>query len=150
MSAELYALGGVVVGVFLNVFSTRVAVRDQWLLDNRKQECRELLTALSSASIALAFWHNDLEVKALSTPQGIAYGTIVTDFHQADRALKSIIGGRLFIANEVRKARITKRWNAVVSDQAKRTDFAKQTREIELISKDIIHSAPEQDENWWE
>jgi hypothetical protein len=150
MSSELYALGGVVVGVFLNHFSMRFAVRGQWFADNRKLECRELLTALSSASIALAFWYNDLEQKMLATPQGSAYGTIVTDFAQADRILKLTIGDRLFIAKEVRRTQIKKRWDAVVSDQSKKTDFAKQTREIELIANDIILMAATEDQNWWE
>jgi hypothetical protein len=60
----------------------------------------------------------------LATPQGTSYGTIVTDFSQADRILKLIIGDRLFIAKEVRRAQIKTRWNAVVSDQSKKTDFA--------------------------
>ena len=53
VQAGLFTLIGVIVGALLTYFLTRQIQREQWLKDNRKEEFRELIGALTDAALAL-------------------------------------------------------------------------------------------------
>ena len=47
MESSLIGLGGAVIGILLGHFLTRSSQHRQWLRDNRKQEFKEVVTAIS-------------------------------------------------------------------------------------------------------
>lgn len=90
-------LGGVILGQQL----TRSWQREQWLSDNRKQECSDLLTALTNSYLTLLKYHREL------LPQTPEIDTVIS---QSDIEITRILHDRIFIAEEVARERLGKRW----------------------------------------
>lgn len=93
-------LGGILVGHFL----TRSWQREQWLLDCRKEEFRELLTALA---------------RSYSAIQRITvFGTPVEDDGSAIQAAESdamtTIRDRIYTSFEVQELNVESRWDKIV------------------------------------
>ena len=93
---------GTLGGVFLGQYYGGKSQREQWLRDNKKEECRELLTALSSASIALAYWYGAIDdIRGQITVLG-NIEIRKQEYVKANTLLQMILIDRLFISKEVR------------------------------------------------
>lgn len=94
------ALGGIVVGHFL----TRSGQHEQWVRDNRKQEFRELLTSLSAAYLHIVQYGSGDDRSDSSDLR----------FHPVRNEAFRALHDRIFIAQEIRKAEIFRKWLRLV------------------------------------
>jgi len=90
-------LGGIVVGHLL----TRSWQRKQWVLDCRKEEFREVVLAISSATIELTIYIHSLGSR-LPQPE-----SLYLDAHRV--AAKTLVS-RIYIASEIKELEIAARY----------------------------------------
>jgi hypothetical protein len=97
--AAACGVGGVLIGHYL----TRSWQREQWLLDRRKEEYRELISALSTV---------------FTNMQRFGTGVGDRDFNirlaQVNADSYRVIRDRIFIADEIAKAQIMERWYSIL------------------------------------
>lgn len=132
--AVLGTLGGVIIGQTM----TRDAQRKQWLRDNIRQECQELLGQLSVSFFALIDWtrslrylstgDNDNDQTAASSRN---YDASVLDLHRN-------LGSRLLIANEIKNVQISQRWSEAVKNYLFDYDDIKLNSAYESMVDDIV------------
>jgi len=92
----IWAAIGPLIGIALGHSLNRSSQHEQWLRDNRKQEYRDLLTSLTTAYLHLVHnWSGGNEEPV----------------NEASRVLHD----RIFIAQEIRSARIMEEWGAIVT-----------------------------------
>ena len=97
--AAAFGVGGVLMGHYL----TRSWQREQWLLDRRKEEYRELICALSTVFTNMQ-----------------RFGTSIGDrdfnirLAQTNADSYRVIRDRIFIADEIAKAHIMERWYSIL------------------------------------
>ena len=90
-------LAGIVIGHFL----TRSWQREQWIMDNRRDEWRELMKALSKAYMAVGEWKPApimFEGDDLLNRMAISTEYLVT------------VSDRLFIAKEMKELHLSRLW----------------------------------------
>jgi hypothetical protein len=107
-SRDIWSVAGPLVGVLIGAYVANRNQRKHWIADNKKQEYRELLTALTRAFGAM------LELRgagmiALGPEDQRAYGAMETQALQ-------IIRDRLFIADEVTQMDLLNRWADATKD----------------------------------
>lgn len=122
-------LGGIVVGHVL----TRSWQRKQWILDNRKEEFRELLTALAESLRIQMTKHagallNASEQKALIDAQAMVMRTI---------------RDRIFIANDVERLNIENVWSAAVMSHHRTLDITPLAYTYRSIRDEVVKAATE-------
>ena len=97
-------------GVYLTQRFSRQVNREHWLLDNKKQEYRELLTALTQAFSAVVELYSALIAHTIvvQTPaQEAEYDEIMT-------TAMVVVSDRLFIRREMKQINLAKRWQDLV------------------------------------
>ena len=103
MESSLIGLGGALIGILLGHFLTRSSQHKQWLRDNRKQEYRELLSAISEAFL-LVYKYGP-------------YGK--SDNYQLVQSMKhesfKVLHDRIFIAEELKSAGILGKWTNIIN-----------------------------------
>lgn len=126
-----WASVGPLVGVIIGAMLTRAWDRRKWINENRKQEYRELLTTLTSASTALI---DDAQVGVHSPAEQIA---------ARDEYLKSVrvLQDRIFIANEISKMNLFDRWGTAMKDLQETRDFHKFEDSFEIMKNEIVKQA---------
>jgi hypothetical protein len=112
-------------GVYLGQRSTRRLQHEQWLLDHRRAECKELLEALTAAYL-VADKHSMMRA---SNPA------------EAQEALYRIVHNRLFIAKELREENFWSRWKASTSDLMTSAGYARFTSEYAALTDFMIKLA---------
>ena len=144
------ALGGIVAGHYLS----RSWQHEQWILDNRKQESRELLTALANVFPAFTRWARDRNpimgrFKDHSQSKGIEdeYNVATVLFH-------ATLNDRLFIAEDVKKLDLKRRWNEASSAYKDGFDETRLKTEVEAMSASIVSMALKKElsswARWWQ
>jgi len=117
---------GPLLGVLIGAYLTKSSDRKKWLNENRKQECQELLGAITACA-----------VKLLSDfPQGYAieeYGGYLKTIE--------VFHTRIFIAEEVEKEKLEERWTSAVDDFGTNWTKAKFDTALEEIRGKIIRIA---------
>ena len=105
---------------------------EQWLLDNRKQECRELLSSLATTFLVM-LRHRETEMPHSPEVQNML----------SDSRLESarMLHDRIFIRGDLAKARILKRWAEAMSRYDRDRDDSKFTTEFGGIQNDLIDIA---------
>jgi hypothetical protein len=147
--AAAVGITGAFGGVFAGQWMSRSSQRIQWVLDNRKQECRELLTALSVCYDSL------LKVKS-TRYMGFASDTLQVDvdseryYKKTEDDLKRIIGDRLFIAADVENVQIRSKWIVAAKTFQKDWRESPVTREFEALRSAIVRMATETQMTWWQ
>jgi hypothetical protein len=143
---SIWAGVGPLVGLLTGTFLQMRIARNQWLRDNRKQECRELMGALSAASVALGYWY--LGVSQLQSRFGVvdehlnqAVAERLKHYIDLNTTLQMLFVDRLFIYEEVRDAEIRDRWNAIVDEHGKTMDYAQLKVDTEAICSVIRNMA---------
>jgi len=133
-----FGIGGVVLGHYL----TRSWQRDQWRLDRRREEYRELISALSETFTSMQ-------------RSGVYMG-------DADRALKleiikansyRVIRDRILIAQDLRDADILNRWasafHPVDNFSHGKEHWAQFATEYSAIMETLVKMALTPSPNWW-
>jgi len=93
----IWAAVGPLVGIRYGQELAKRWQQEQWVRENRKQECRELLDVL--------YQHAAANLGAASDPAGL----ISIAFHKT-------IKSRIFIAGDLAKSKFEERWYALLSD----------------------------------
>jgi hypothetical protein len=116
MEAGLFTLGGVVIGALLTFQLTRSWQREQWLLDNRRQEYRELLSSITGAYIAIAHIAETGAVGRTASPEIelIAERAAIESF----RTLRD----RILIAEEIEFANSLEEWDTAIQNYRRTHD----------------------------
>jgi len=103
---SVWAIVGPLVGILLGSWLTTRNQRRQWLLDNKRSEYRELLTTIADAgSKLLVFWGRNPVV---------ASGEEQFMIGETARQSVDVIYNRLFIADEVKRLDVLKRWEDAI------------------------------------
>ena len=107
-----FLIVGTVLGAFLTQHLGKSARREEWLRDTRKQEYKEVLTALSTAY---------LELVRYGTPGTVVVvpGEIERRISDLEAATYRVLHDRIFIARELESEDISKRWTEAVENFAR-------------------------------
>ncbi len=120
-------LGGITVGHFL----TQSSQRKQWILDRRKEEWSELLTALAE-SLRMA----------LKRYQGrVLSGEEEYRIVEAQSNCFRVIRDRIFIAADVKNLNLENRWSAAVMHHSENLDARKLGAAYDAIRNEIVEAA---------
>jgi hypothetical protein len=92
---------GPLIGVLVGAYLAKSSDRKKWLSENRKQECQELLGAITACAVKIL---SDFGL-AQDIEQYAAYLKTIEVFHT-----------RIFIAEEVEKEKLEERWAAAVHE----------------------------------
>lgn len=139
MQADTATLIVAVAGISGTLASGVIAARmarqsqlEQWLLDNRKQECRELLSSLATTFLIM-LRHREPEMPHSAEVQAML----------SDARLEStrMLHDRIFIRGDLEKARILKRWAEAMSRYAREHDDSRFTADFGGIQNDLIEIA---------
>jgi hypothetical protein len=137
------AVWGVVaplVGIFLGNYLTKSWQREQWLKDCRKEECRELLTALAKAHMKLAFLK--LQESQL-TPE--VHAQIIEAMESASITLHD----RIYIAEDVKQKKLYGLWNTATRKFQENHDQASFSEVYAQISGLIVSIATRDNPTWF-
>ena len=124
---------GPMVGVLVGAWLARSWDKQKWLNDNRKEECRELLTAVTDAVTAIL----DRDIAT----SGVSYATKQARANDAFLISLKIFQDRIFIARDIEGAKLFDIWPVAVNrynSSANRHDF---DDSFEAIKKKIVQIA---------
>jgi hypothetical protein len=127
----VWASVGPLVGVLTGALLARSWDRRKWTNENRKQEYRELLTALTSACTAL-----------IENAQAVVQSSAEQIFAK-DEYLESlrVLQDRIFIADEIHKMNLFDRWGTAMKDLQETRNFHKFEDAFEVMRKGIVKQA---------
>lgn len=116
---------GPLVGVLIGAWLTRSGDREKWERENRKEECRELITAISHAAT--------LQIN-------LGNGTSERQAYEAYLDSIKTIHDRIFIAEAIEQRDILNLWAHSVHDFGKKKiDAATFSDRVEKIRKTIVN-----------
>jgi hypothetical protein len=117
---------GPLLGVLVGAYLAKSSDRKKWLSENRKQECQELLGAITACAVKLLsdFPHG------YAVEEYAGYLKTIEVFHT-----------RIFIAEEVEKEKLEERWTSAVGDFGTDWTKAKFDTALEEIRGKIIRIA---------
>ena len=134
-----FLIAGILLGAFVTHTLSKSARHEEWLRDARRQEYKEVLTALSTAY---------LELIRFGTPGTVIPGEIERRISDLEAETYRVLQDRILIANELESKDIPRLWTEAVENFARsRTEgyerrFAeryKRIREtlVELATKSV-------------
>jgi hypothetical protein len=128
-------IGGTLGGIVLGQYLTRSWQREQWFLDRRKEEFRELLSALTRSYSTITQLTPSL--KSLSERQQQA-------MDEAEATALAVVQDRIFIAMDVQELNVLQRWKGVVTSAKKPRVADDSERRFHELNTDIIVAALKQ------
>jgi hypothetical protein len=127
----VWAAIGPLIGIYLGHFLSRSWQQKQWLLDRRKEEWRELLTALAeSLRVSLKFY-----------PARVLSGEEERQIVEAQSNSFRTIRDRIFIASDVQRLNIENRWSAAVQHHSQTMDAKKLGNAYTELRDEIVRAA---------
>jgi hypothetical protein len=127
------ALGPLVsglVGVLVGAFITGRRQRRDWLANSKKEEYRELLSALSKG------YHSNLLLRT-SVRDAEEHGQLIEDTAYVTEVIQS----RIFIADKIGKLKVSLHWGILVSALEKTRDTAAFRNGIATMTREIQETA---------
>jgi hypothetical protein len=122
---------GTAVGALLGHYLSKTWQREQWILDNRKQEYRELLSAISHSVVTL-----------IARDRGVVdKGALRVYLEDLSTEVYRMLGDRIFIADDLAREHIREKWMAAVrafTEDCKMDEFALRVYEIK---EQLVHLA---------
>lgn len=131
LGGVLGIIGGVTAQTLQSLFTTG-RERKRWAADSRKEEYRELLKTLTETATFL------MEYKGTSAGNTEEYHK---RFRQVYGNALRVIADRIFIANEIKNARIYDQWSTALVALDKTSDIHAFSGAFDKISNDIIKLA---------
>ena len=131
---SLWAAVGPVVGILVGAYLTKQWQREQWLADNRKEECRELLSAIARSSDAL------LEARSQVEQQSVTKNDALKVSWAEDRKCMILFQDRIFTAKRLNEHKIFTTWHKAgmeflkYGDRTKLVQYSKISTPPSLIS----------------
>ena len=129
----VWAVGGPLLGVLVGAYIASRNQKKQWLLDNKRAEYRELLAALADAGSTFIVHYTIFGGEA-TQQQKLATG-------ETSRKTVDVIYNRLFIAREIQKLDILKRWEKAISALQRSNDMETFGKGIDAIMNDVRAAA---------
>lgn len=129
---EIWGYIGPLVGLYAGSLLTKSAQRKQWLLDRRKEEYRELLSAMTHATIELQTF---LASKGSGNEQPIAL------WLDAYKAAARIVADRIYIAEDLEKADIAIRYLNAAEKLRQSGDAEDGCDEVALVLDEVLKLA---------
>jgi hypothetical protein len=128
----IWSAVGPLVGVFLGAYLSHRWQREQWLLDNKKQEYRETLSALAAAYMSLIEQRRSALVNMAREEQMLRL------LAQSCRVLRD----RIFIADEIRSADLVNVWTTTTHlFESGQIDVGEFIRRYEAINDQLVNFA---------
>jgi hypothetical protein len=134
LSFAAWAAIGPLIGLLVGHILTRSWQRQQWLMDNKKQEYRELLSAISHTFVALvssqAFDNNNpnaLRVELMNLSK---------DVHR-------ILGDRIFIADDLARTQLRERWMGATNEFLRNCNVETFALRVHEITEALVKLAVE-------
>lgn len=128
-------LGGIIVGHFL----TRSWQREQWLLDCRKQEFKEVASAMS---------HFTIEHLSYVTSQGTALAQPKQAYVDSMKAVSCVLADRIFIASDLESAKIPSRFLQIMEKFIEAgEEFDDPADEMSALLKEVVELAKKESEH---
>lgn len=123
-------VGGALVGIVIGHFLTRNSQHKQWLLDNRKEEFRQLVSALTEATV---------EHLAYILSQGTSEPEPRSIWMVAQKRAFCAITDRVYIASDIDKIDASNRY-MTLSEKLKTADedYEPITKDINILINEII------------
>jgi len=128
-SGKAWSAVGPLVGVLVGALLARSWGRRRWLIENRKQECQELLGAITKSATQM-LTSNEAGGDIRSWESWDSYLGTVQSFHT-----------RIFIAEDVDKEKLFDRWVPAVREFGSGHDRHKFDEAIEKICATIVRMA---------
>jgi hypothetical protein len=129
---SIWGAVGPLVGIIIGHRITKAWQREQWIVENKKQEYRELLSTLSKSFSVYARYYTG----------GAAHGPEAQErLERAEAEVLETINDRIFIAAEIREHDILKRWVAAVQDFERDRNSHQFAQRFGEICKTILDSA---------
>jgi hypothetical protein len=128
-----WAVVGPLVGVLVGAWLSRSWDKQKWMNDNRKEECRELLTAVTDAATAVL----DRDVGT----DGVSLAAKMDRANKAYLTSLKVFQDRIFIADDIERTQLFDIWPIAVNrynSTRNRHDF---DNSFEHIKKKIVQIA---------
>jgi hypothetical protein len=132
VAVGLWAVAGPLIGIFIGAYIANRNQRKQWIADNKKQEFRELLSALVEASSSLIAFYTPMVLQGPDEQRAC---------DRVEKKSIEVIMDRVFIAGEVKELDLQERWSNALSGirgTRNRTAFSD---EFVKISSDLTAAA---------
>src|SRR5271168_2644745 len=130
---NVWAVIGPPAGIVLGSWLATRNQRRHWLLDNKRAEYRELLTTIAEAGGKFVVFYGREPIMA-SGDERFAIG-------ETARPSVDVIYNRLFIADEVEKLNIQRRWEGAISALQKSNNVNAFGKSLDDITGDIRRAA---------
>jgi len=130
---KIWAVGGPLIGVVLGAYLSRMWQWEQWLRDNRKQECRELLSSISTAYMALA----KLSARTTSGPAVVPGEEEKRTWALVEESYR-ILSDRIFIAEDVQRLQLGSKWINATNAVDYHNDLTTLSNVYTSILKDVV------------
>jgi hypothetical protein len=126
---SIWAGVGPLVGLLVGHYLIRSWQREQWLLDSRKQEFRELISALSDTIVHLMMFTPALEVGHAEKE--------FTEFVAAQKVAMRVLADRIYIARDLRELNTSDRFlNA--TQGARQSNIAERGKMLADIMGELV------------
>ena len=140
MTMALVSLISVIAGALLNHQLTRSGQTNKWILEERKQEARELLTALTEQFDAtLRFRLRGIEIASEQRKL----------LDEADRKANRALRDRIFLAQDVKQNNLLRRWIDAKNAFSENFEVNVFADEIAAISDSIVKAATKGTKTTW-
>jgi hypothetical protein len=127
---DIWAVAGPFVGILIGAWIADRSARKHWFADNKKQEYRELVTALVSA-------FNAMVRRIESAKSAEAQRALV---EKEDLALITI-SDRLFIRDDVARLKLLSRWQKMTKDFNRTGDTVELSKTARDIRTELLDEA---------
>ncbi len=125
----LWAALGPLIGILIGHTLTRSWQREQWLLDCRKEEFRELVSALTTATVEFLVFHTSRGTK---TPQPMGV------WLDAQKTAYRVVRDRIFIADEVESIKLADRYIRLAHDMREFESFDEPADRMDALLNEIV------------
>lgn len=125
-------IAGTLGGIGLGHLLTRSWQREQWRLDKRREEYRELLSSLSASYSSLNHIYDATSARRAITEE------ISLQAEQAKIDSLRVIYDRILIADDVRHIELLKHWSYAVDEYLKHKDGFAFAQEFFSITAEIV------------
>ncbi len=132
IALPVWAAVGPLMGVMLGSYLAMRTQRKHWVLDNKKEEYRELLGTLTRA------FDDIIEQHALMVAHGPEEQR---KYMAAEKSAMAVIRDRIFIAREIEKMKLLERWTLASMEFDHDRDGDKSAARFGAIRGDIVRAA---------
>jgi hypothetical protein len=120
---------GPLLGVFVGALLARSWDKKKWMDDNRKEESRELLAALSNSFTTMLDLYGHMRPQSTEDQDKLA---------DAKASFFRTVHDRMFIASDVRELELETTWLQALNNYKENFDVDKLAKVYDTISRDIV------------